>query len=159
MSKKWFGSLTNRLDEGHTFTDEIKVGTGVTEMCYSDRHAYEVVKVIDDKHLLIRRCDAKRIDNNGLSDDQDYEYTLRPYKETILTEEMLDDDFRMKMIQINNPKMFAKIMNSKIGDVIGDNNQLLVKTKYGWRERYSNGKYNVNKFSVGLKEEYFDPSF
>lgn len=159
MSKKWFGSLTNRLDEGHTFVDEIKVGTGVTEMCYSDRHAYEVVKVIDDKHLLIRKCDAKRIDHNGESDDQEYEYTLRPYKETILTQDLLDDDFRMNQIKLMNPKMYVKIMTSKVGDVISDNNQLLVKTKYGWKERYTNGKYNTNKFAVGIKEEYYDPCF
>lgn len=159
MSKKWFGSLINRLDEGHTFTDKIEVGTGVTEMCYSDRHAYEVVKVIDDKHLLIRRCDAKRIDNYGESDVQDYEYTLNPYKETILTQELLDDEFRMNHIKHFNPKLYKKIMESKVGDVIGDNNHLLVKTKYGWKERYSNGKYNINKFTVGIKEEYWDPSF
>ena len=159
MSKKWFGSLTNRLDEGCTFTDEIKVGTGVTEMCYSDRHAYEVVEIIDDKHLLIRRCDAKRIDNNGLSDDQDYEYTLRPYKEIFIDENLLNDTYRMNMIRWHQPKLYDKIINGKIGDKVGDNNQLLVKTKYGWKERYSNGKYNVNKFAVGIKEEYFDPSF
>lgn len=158
MNKKWYGSLINRIDEGKTF-GEIKVGTGVTEMCYSDRHPYEVVKVIDDKHLLIRRCDAKRIDNNGMSECQEYEYTLRPYKETILTKELLNDNYRMLMISAHNPKLYKKILSSKIGDVIGDNNHLLVKTKYGWKERYSNGKYNTNKFAVGFKEEYYDYSF
>ena len=47
MSNKWYGSLNNRLDEGKTFGD-IKVGTGVTEMCWSDRHPYEVVEIIDE---------------------------------------------------------------------------------------------------------------
>lgn len=31
MSNKWYGSLQNRLAEGHQFCDTIKVGTGVTE--------------------------------------------------------------------------------------------------------------------------------
>lgn len=75
MSNRWYGSITNRLEEGHTYTKEIKVGTGVTEMCYSDRHPYEVVEVIDDRHLMIRRMNAKRIDNNGMSECQDYEYS------------------------------------------------------------------------------------
>lgn len=157
--KKIYGSLMNRLEEGCTFTDKIEVGTGVTEMCYSDRHAYEVVKVIDDKHLLIRRCDVKRIDNNGESECQDYEYTVKPYEETFIDEDLLNDTYRMNMIRWHQPKLYDKIINSKIGDKIGDNNHLLVKTKYGWRERYSTGKYNVNKFAVGIKEEYFDYSF
>ena len=63
------------------------------------------------------------------------------------------------MISANNPKLYEKILSSKIGDVIGNNNRLLVKTKYGWKERYSNGKYNTNKFTVGFAERYYDPSF
>ena len=57
---KWYGSLTNRLDEGHTFTDEIKVGTGVTEMCYSDRHPYEVVEVIDANVVFDESVELER---------------------------------------------------------------------------------------------------
>ncbi len=158
MSIKYYGSLMNRLEEGRTF-GEIKVGTGVTQMSYSDRHPYEVVKVIDDNHLLIRACDAKRIDKNGESECQEYEYTLRPYKETLITEELLNDVYRMNYIKNTNPKLYNKIIEGKIGDVIGDNNILLVKTKYGWKERYKNGKYSKDKFAVGFKEEYYDYSF
>lgn len=75
MSRIWYGSITNRIDEGHTFTDKIEVGTGVTEMCYSDRHPYEVVEIIDKRHLMIRRMNSKRIDNNGQSECQEYEYS------------------------------------------------------------------------------------
>lgn len=39
------------------FTDEIKVGTGMTEYSYSDRHPYEVVEVIDQKHVKVRTLD------------------------------------------------------------------------------------------------------
>ncbi len=34
--------------------EEIIVGMGVTEFFWSDRHAYEVTKVIDQKHIYIR---------------------------------------------------------------------------------------------------------
>ena len=54
---KWYGSLNNRLEEGKQFCDEIKVGTGVTEYCYSDRRAYEVIEVKNQKHIVIRELD------------------------------------------------------------------------------------------------------
>lgn len=155
---KWYGSLNNRIDEGKTY-GEIKVGTGVTEMCYSDRHPYEVVEVIDEKHLLIRECDWKIISGSEQDGSAEYEYKVVPYKDTILTKELLNDNYRMLMISAHNPKLYEKILSSKIGDVIGNNNRLLVKTKYGWKERYSNGKYNTNKFTVGFAERYYDPSF
>lgn len=158
MSKIWYGSLNNRIEEGRTY-GKIEVGTGVTEMGYSDRHAYEVVEVIDDKHLLIRRCKATRTDTNGMSDSQDYKYELEPYKETFITEELLNDKNRMFMMQVFNPKTYAKVMSGKIGDKIGDNNVKLVLTKNGWRSRNSEGKLSTNRYTVGIKEEYYDYSF
>lgn len=61
MSRVWYGSLNNRLEEGRQFCEEIKVGTGVTEYFYSDRKAYEVVSVKDQKHISIRKYDHKAI--------------------------------------------------------------------------------------------------
>lgn len=52
-----YGNLINRLEEDRAFTDEIKVGTGMTEYFWSDRHAYEVTKVIDQKHVHVREYD------------------------------------------------------------------------------------------------------
>ncbi len=57
MAGKWYGNLSNRVDEGKMFCEEIKVGTGVTEYFWSDRHAYEVVEVKDQKHVSIREYD------------------------------------------------------------------------------------------------------
>ena len=61
MSRVWYGSLNNRLEEGRQFCETIEVGTGVTEYFYSDRRAYEVVAVKDQKHITIRRYDHKAI--------------------------------------------------------------------------------------------------
>ena len=58
MSRKWYGSIDNRLEENRQFCDTIEVGTGVTEYSWSDRHAFEVVKVKDQKHVYIREYDA-----------------------------------------------------------------------------------------------------
>ena len=70
MARQWYGSLNNRVDENRMFCDEIKVGTGVTRYSWSDRHAYEVVAVKDQKHVSIREYDHKRPD-----DGKDYSYS------------------------------------------------------------------------------------
>ena len=59
MSRVWYGNLTNRLEENKMFCDKIEVGTGMTEYYYSDRKAYEVTKVIDQKHIFVREYDHK----------------------------------------------------------------------------------------------------
>ena len=69
MSRVWYGSLNNRLEENRQFCDEIKVGTGVTEYSYSDRHAYEVVAVKDQKHISIREYDHKKKSDIPFSND------------------------------------------------------------------------------------------
>jgi len=58
---RWYGNLTNRIDENKMFCKEITVGTGMTEYHYSDRDAYEVVAVKDQKHIEVREYDHKRI--------------------------------------------------------------------------------------------------
>jgi len=67
---KWYGSINNRIEENKQFCEEIKVGTGVTEYFWSDRHAYEVIAVKDQKHVTIREYDHKRPD-----DKKDYSYS------------------------------------------------------------------------------------
>lgn len=59
MSRVWYGSLNNRLEENKMFCKTIEVGMGVTEYFYSDRRAYEVVEVKDQKHVSIREYDHK----------------------------------------------------------------------------------------------------
>lgn len=51
---KWYGNLNNRIMEQGKDAKEITVGMGVTEFYWSDRHAYEVTKVTDQKHITIR---------------------------------------------------------------------------------------------------------
>lgn len=59
MSRVWYGNLSNRLEENRQFCETIEIGTGVTEYFYSDRHAYEVVEVKDQKRVSIREYDHK----------------------------------------------------------------------------------------------------
>lgn len=60
MSRKWYGSLQNRLEENKSYCEEITVGTGMTEYSWSDRHAYEVTRVIDQKHVYVREYDHRK---------------------------------------------------------------------------------------------------
>lgn len=51
------------------------VGEGATMLLHSDRHAYEVISVSKDgKRAKLMRYNAKRVDNNGMAENQNYEY-------------------------------------------------------------------------------------
>lgn len=66
MARQFYGSLTNRLEENRMFCKEIKVGTGMTEYLWSDCHAYEVVEVIDQKHVKVREYDHKHVGEGSM---------------------------------------------------------------------------------------------
>lgn len=74
MSNRWYGSFQNRLMENSKMPIP-EVGMGATECQWSDREPFEIIEVKDDRHITVRAMNAKRIDNNGMSDCQDYEYT------------------------------------------------------------------------------------
>ena len=57
MSNKWYGSLNNRIDENKMYCEKIEVGTGMTEYSWSDRKAYEVVKVVNQENVFVRELD------------------------------------------------------------------------------------------------------
>ena len=67
------GSLINNIMANNSTIPV--VGKGATILSYSDRHAYEVISVNKkgDK-CFIQEYDAKRIDKNGMSESQEYEY-------------------------------------------------------------------------------------
>ena len=81
MSKKWYGSLDNRLLENAAMPTPV-VGMGATEICYSDRHPFEIIEVKDARHITVRALDWKRVDDNGMSDSQEYEYISNPNNHT-----------------------------------------------------------------------------
>ena len=54
---KLYGNLVNRLEEGQT-VPEIKPGTDITMYYYSDRTCYFVTRVIDQKHIFVKRYEV-----------------------------------------------------------------------------------------------------
>lgn len=70
-----YGSFQNRMYEAMTIdAPEPFVGQAATITCYTDRRA-ATVKSWDGKILVVTRDIARRIDDNGMSESQEYEYT------------------------------------------------------------------------------------
>lgn len=56
-----------------------KVGDGATYGCWTDRHAGTVIKVSKSgKTVWVQADHAKRVDKNGMSEMQTYEYSPNP---------------------------------------------------------------------------------
>ena len=115
MAKKLYGSINNRFDENKMFCDEIKVGTGMTRYSWSDRHAYEVVAVKDQKHVTVREYDHEHVGNGCMDnnwklvsneDNPEIEMVKRGnywYVEKTFTADMLNDDsLDMKLYLLHN---------------------------------------------------------
>jgi hypothetical protein len=51
---------------------------GATEICWSDRHAYTIIEVINDKKIVVQQDKATRTDTNGMSDAQSYAFSPDP---------------------------------------------------------------------------------
>ena len=43
---RYYGSINNRIDENRVGRPEPAVGLGLTEYCWSDRHAYRIVEIV-----------------------------------------------------------------------------------------------------------------
>lgn len=72
------GSLVNHL-MGESTSPEPAVGLGATILYWSDRHPATVVEVSKSgKAITVQEDNAKRTDNNGLSESQEYEYSENP---------------------------------------------------------------------------------
>jgi len=70
------GNLMNRLMERGK-NPEPEIGMGCTELMYSDRHAYTIIKMTRCT-ITVQRDKATRTDHNGMSDSQSYSYEPDP---------------------------------------------------------------------------------
>ena len=72
LVKRW----NDDLMELETVEDVLKIGDGVTLNYYSDETPATVIEIgRNGSFLIVQEDNAKRIDNNGMSDCQDYEYS------------------------------------------------------------------------------------
>lgn len=77
---KWYGSIQNRIEENHDLVPVIEVGTGMTQYGYTDCHAWEVIEVKDQKHVIVREYDHKLI---GEAYTNDWELISNPDNRTM----------------------------------------------------------------------------
>ncbi len=55
------------------------VGMPATLLLWTDRNPATVVEVnMDKRYIVVQEDDARRIDSNGMSESQEYEYTRNP---------------------------------------------------------------------------------
>lgn len=167
---KIYGSLTNRFEEGKQYCKEIEVGTFMTEYMWSDRHVYEVVKVIDQQHVSVRRCRAIRIDNNGMSECQDYRYE---HDESQCVHDLEFRRGKWYEVDVFNKQEIWDRVEKRFADK--DNDMNSKEKEFNWimhhsnltekqRERFEKGasikKYTQwNNISFGVADEYYDFSF
>lgn len=69
------GSLVNAIQGGSRQGDP-EVGMGATVLGWTDRYAATIVEVKNNgKTVVVQEDNAKRVDSNGMSEAQTYEYT------------------------------------------------------------------------------------
>ena len=71
-------SLTNHLYSRMTIGQpDPVVGMGATVLCWTDRHAATVTALLNSSGtiIVVREDYARRIDKNGMSESQEYEYS------------------------------------------------------------------------------------
>ena len=147
MSRQWYGSLNNRMEENRMFCEEIKVGTGMTEYSYSDRQAYEVTKVIDQKHVFVRRYDHKAA---GEPMSNEWELISNP------------DNPEIEMVFRYGSWQAVRHWNQKkIDDIIARDGIFI--DYYGVREKLKNKAevktYSKMNVSFGVADYYYDYEF
>ena len=146
----WYGSINNRLEENRMYCKEITVGTGVTEYMYSDRHPYEVVEVIDQKHVKVRELGHKALPNSQFANEWElFSDEKKPIKlltkrgnqwywTVVVTKEILDkiDDIDTQLFLAHNNIDIEKL-----------------------KEKGTVRRYRKANVSFGVAEYYYDYSF
>ena len=168
MSKKihWEGSVLNCI-QGNSRGKFPQVGMGVTELCYSDRHAYEIIEIClftsgpkkgQIKTIKIRELEAVRTDNNGISETQSYQYFSKPDGQTrtlcLYRGKWRERSYytKRKEVPVDNPdgspKFFAD--GSRYTERVDIIDQKTGLPKTGW-------EFNCTSWYVGEAKEYYDP--
>ena len=158
MSSKWYGSVINRLEENNQFCEEIVVGTGCTIYHWSDRDAYEVIEVTDQKHLRIRKLDHKKAEG-ALWCENDWILSSNPNNPE--KEMVKRGNYRYSVITAS-PENARKALERKAN---GDAEGILFFALNGWdveeiaKSDKPRHKYNRVNISFGKADYYYDYEF
>jgi hypothetical protein len=148
MSRVWYGSIDNRLEENKQFCKTIEVGTGVTEYYYTDRRAYEVVEVKDQKHITIREYDHKA---TGEGFTNKWELISNENNRTIELVKRGNYWYEAKTATIND----VNSVDINVRLWVALNGFDIEKIKQSGKQT----KYTKRNISIGVAEYYYDYSF
>lgn len=148
MSNKWYGNISNRIEEDKQFVNEIKVGDGVTEYLWSDRKAYEVVDVKDQKHITIREYDHKL---KGEAFSNDWELISN------------EDNAKINLVKRGNGWYIEKVATIEQAESCDAKTRLwVVMNGFDIDKIRKNGiqkKYQKMNISIGVADYYYDYEF
>ena len=155
MARKWYGSLNNRIEENRMFCEEIKIGTGMTEYSWSDRHPYEVIAVKDQKHVTVRKLDHKHVGDGCM--DNSWELVSNPNNPTY--EMVRRGDRWYSAVTITREEIESRDMDSEDGLMFrlwmaGNDFDINKVMEKGHQTKYR--KMNV---SFGTAQYYYDYEF
>ena len=98
MANKWYGNVTNRIEEGHNYNEDklIHVGDDITMYWYSDRTCYYVVEVIDQRHIIVAPYEvcADHSKELGMGHQEWLYFKTRKEKNDYLKQFFPDHDYR-----------------------------------------------------------------
>ena len=148
---QWYGSLDNRLEENRMFVDEIKVGTGMTEYFYSDRKAYEVVAVKDQKHVSVRRYDHKHVGEGQM--DNSWELISNPNNAVHDLVKRGDTWYWSVTVTAEDLDKIGSDIDERVRLAVAGFNEDIIRAKGKQTKRH---RANV---SFGIADYYYDYSF
>lgn len=150
MARKLYGNLINRIGEDNQYCPVIEVGTGMTEYHWSDRTAYEVVEVRDQKHVTVREYDVEHI-----GDGMDNKWRLISNPDAPLCDLVKVGDYWY---------WTCTLTAEELATCEGDTRQMLALAVAGWdfdkvRAKGKQTKRTRAKVSFGVADYYYDYSF
>lgn len=73
-----------------------EVGMGATQLRHTDRSPWTVVEIVSAREVVVQADQYRRTDRNGLSEDQEYEYTPDPDGAKLTLTARKDGSWRVK---------------------------------------------------------------
>ena len=164
MSKRWYGNLTNRLEEGRNYTGrELQVGDDITMYMWSDRDCYYIDEVVSPKEIKVRRyyvcADHSKKAGMGHQNwmyfktvDEERKYLKNFFNDAYLDEHFEEPDAETWVFRNNKWKRaFTFTEENHCTE-----QELKSLAKHGYYKRYSNLSGNI---SFGVRDYYYDWEF
>ena len=140
------------------------VGEGATVLHYSDRDAYEVLEANEKaKSCVIQQYRAKRIDGNGMSDSQAYEYKeLQGPKITLVYRwggwKRVGSEVHFVKEAVEKYGGYTQALHDAYKEAGGEYGGAFIATEVEGLTKKHKKYYSLN-IIFGVKREYYDFSF